>query len=1313
MSIALSETIRRRLRVHVSAKAADPTQTLFLREAFVRDVVARFDALQTAVIRAIIKDNVFGIGSEGEILTMASIPTPGKRAFDFPRRQDKVAAFMDWLRDAEQHNVLEVTALSQLGRPIEGAWTDRYVKSAYQRGMQRARQEMQIAGMDVSSIEKTGGLDAAFHTPFHADRVGVIYSRTFNELRGITDDMDGAITQVLAKGMAEGRNPKELAAQMIGVISGPPPVGDLSLTDTLGRFIPAKRRAVVLARTEVIRAHHVATIQEYRNWAVAGVTVQAEWRTAGDNRVCSICAELERKVFTLEEIEPMIPRHPQCRCISIPFDMTDVPVKEVDEPAEQFDVSGYPADPKEITLEQAMAQANWRDTQALMNADLREIQTGTLAFKSIREDVTYSSGKHRQTIISNMKAELDSYGNYLAGDTMSLSRDFIDDFSGVIGKIRPSSKLNASALNNMGRDSVRKLVMQEIESNRQQFTDHGIRHLVNNVKMQGKVLDQLVRGGINVSPEDRLRGMFIMVNHDVGYTTPLIRGGGFRGVAMSKLHPEFGAKIAEQQKSIWNIGKVFSETQYDDAIAGIATHADTTLDLSNPLMFATRTADNTLLYAPAKLPSMFRYVENGEELLIKLGYAAKWNNEVLINQMKDELRQAIDGTARFSSQLKRDLKAGVDQLNPMSPKFTMGVLGGDVTDVYSSAKSLVVMDVEASKWDGFLMQHFDMGQSQLKKLMKDYGASFADNVLTLGEHEGKNILEIRLLKSPLPRVSPDVLESGVLSFTNSAELRALAEEMDMPLAVLVEKIEERFGEQLQRMSVWTRVQSSSLNKIIGDGRMKTQFEIVSSGGAYDPELRNWMEERVVGVSEVAPRNRPVYGYLTSQEDGEFSNSALRQYGSMAIKLKPKTRSFTTFTAGDSLDSNVALAGSRRIENLNIHASPVDAPKWYSAFPHHASRLYEGKPIADVVSFMEAQVHGGVTLEDIEEIVFMRQSLATAALTRRLDKLGIKWRVRAVSFPSLSRRVAGEASVATHQQDIDDYYDPRQARDKRRRWTSEGRGSGGGGASPGGIGEEDNVSRSFKSADDRQKYLGYKRESSAWLEGHKDVMDVDVLQLRRQRDSAMQQRNFDKVLQLNGEITKVELSRAALLSSHLDDVAGEAADSVRAWQGGTSSMSATKLKETALNVEQLAPPVRVVSWGKNPTSDNMRNSYLRVRALNQAYMERRGISSVSLYRGLGDGGGKEILGQAKHLKGGAKLNLTEAPLVGYTSNRQIAWRYSRNGVAVIRRVPRSEIVVHKDLFSGMTQSWTSEEEFIVLGGTKRYSLRGHFLRDTAA
>jgi len=144
---------------------------------------------------------------------------------------------------------------------------------------------------------------------FVVHNCGVLYSRVFEELKGITSQMDTQISRVLTQGLADGENPRKLAKLLTKTISGP--VGDLGITDTLGRFIPAERRAQTLARTEIIRSFHQANVQEMKNWAVEGVVVQVEFTTAG-YRVCPICSALEGKVFSLDEIQNKIPLHPNC-----------------------------------------------------------------------------------------------------------------------------------------------------------------------------------------------------------------------------------------------------------------------------------------------------------------------------------------------------------------------------------------------------------------------------------------------------------------------------------------------------------------------------------------------------------------------------------------------------------------------------------------------------------------------------------------------------------------------------------------------------------------------------------------------------------------------------------------------------------------------------------------------------------------------------------------------------------------------------------------------------------------------------------------
>ena len=300
----------------VISRSFDPTHTTSLRNAFARDMRKRFNELMKVVVISVVDNDCFGLTDR--IATFQMIPT-GEGAFSFPRSSGKIEAFMEWLRQQVERGILTIGQFYQIGEAIEEAWTNMYVFDSYKRGIARARSEMIRAGMSIPSIIDSGGIEAVLAgTPFHMDRVGILYSRVFNALKGITSDMDRVISQILAQGMIDGDGPALIARKLVAAIDGQG-LGSLGIFDSLGRFIPAKVRAEILTRTEIIRAHHLATIQEYRNWGVLGITVKAEWSTAKDDRVCEQCASLEGQVFELDEVESMIPVHPQCRCLALPW----------------------------------------------------------------------------------------------------------------------------------------------------------------------------------------------------------------------------------------------------------------------------------------------------------------------------------------------------------------------------------------------------------------------------------------------------------------------------------------------------------------------------------------------------------------------------------------------------------------------------------------------------------------------------------------------------------------------------------------------------------------------------------------------------------------------------------------------------------------------------------------------------------------------------------------------------------------------------------------------------------------------------------
>lgn len=311
-------------QTHLQVNRYDPTRTTTLRNAFVRASNRRFRELIAVIRKAVVEKDGFRLRAP----TTLQLDPPISGQFGFPRTADKVQKFMQWLQQQENKGLLETREMYRYGSSVDPVWTNRYIWDSYKRGVIRARYELNRAGYTVPTIDQSGGIEAIMSTPFHVDRVGLVFTRAFEQLKNITSQMDTQISQVLAQGLVDGDNPRLLARKMVAVIDGAK-AGELGITDTLGRYIPARRRAEILARTEVIRAHHAANMQEYKNWGAEGFEVVAEWVTAGDDRVCTECASYSGDRYTLKAMEYAIPVHPQCRCIAIPVSQTAVPTAEL------------------------------------------------------------------------------------------------------------------------------------------------------------------------------------------------------------------------------------------------------------------------------------------------------------------------------------------------------------------------------------------------------------------------------------------------------------------------------------------------------------------------------------------------------------------------------------------------------------------------------------------------------------------------------------------------------------------------------------------------------------------------------------------------------------------------------------------------------------------------------------------------------------------------------------------------------------------------------------------------------------------------
>ena len=294
---------------------ADPSRTTLLRRAFEADMHRRFNALRRAISNLIITEDVFGIRADMEtaIKTGKIKPTGTFRkvstdtAFNsgpttntrwrFETDDVKLEEYRKWLQQQVDLGILEVV------NPVSNEpWAAKYIHSAYKKGLIRAYVDAHredFINDDLSFVEggKESFVNTAFNSPTGQSKIRMLYTRTYSNLKAISSDIDIQMSRILADGIARGDGARKLARDL-----------NKSLTTI------EKKRALVLARTELIHAHAEGQLDSFEALGVEEVGVLAEWSTAGDDRVCPQCQPLEGVVLLIKEARGLIPRHPSCRC---------------------------------------------------------------------------------------------------------------------------------------------------------------------------------------------------------------------------------------------------------------------------------------------------------------------------------------------------------------------------------------------------------------------------------------------------------------------------------------------------------------------------------------------------------------------------------------------------------------------------------------------------------------------------------------------------------------------------------------------------------------------------------------------------------------------------------------------------------------------------------------------------------------------------------------------------------------------------------------------------------------------------------------
>lgn len=224
-------------------------------------------------------------------------PKATTNRWKFKTTPQKVMEFQRWLREQADKELLGVS-----DREL---W-ESFAEAGFRKGSGRAFDDVNRGRRwspgqgDFYRGSREHFLRSSFGRPETVEKLQLLSSRSFTDLKNVIDDMATRMSRTLMDGLARGDNPRDMVDGLIE---------DLDISEV---------RAEAIARTEIIRAHAEGQLDAMERMGVEEVGVAVEWSTAGDLRVCPMCATLEGIVLTVEEAHGLIPAHPNCRCAFLP-----------------------------------------------------------------------------------------------------------------------------------------------------------------------------------------------------------------------------------------------------------------------------------------------------------------------------------------------------------------------------------------------------------------------------------------------------------------------------------------------------------------------------------------------------------------------------------------------------------------------------------------------------------------------------------------------------------------------------------------------------------------------------------------------------------------------------------------------------------------------------------------------------------------------------------------------------------------------------------------------------------------------------------
>ncbi len=211
----------------------------------------------------------------------------------------------------------------------------------------------------------------------------------------------------------------------------------------------------------------------------------------------------------------------------------------------------------------------------------------------------------------------------------------------------------------------------------------------------------------------------------------------------------------------------------------------------------------------------------------------------------------------------------------------------------------------------------------------------------------------------------------------------------------MEGMAQEMSDVVQGNPIAVAVEGEVLEEILRDGRMVGYNEVHPEAGGplaqkgmfYGANRESY--ERSAGVPE---GEYPISGYIL---DDRYADEQLIRgaYGEYKIVLNDAAKRRSTVTYGDSMDYELEMMPIGKIDSATMDEhirSGLNQPLMVGLGGNPSDSMWDelGKP------YIEAQIHGGVSLGDIDFVIVPSESYSFTSdhegIMQALDAAGIRW-----------------------------------------------------------------------------------------------------------------------------------------------------------------------------------------------------------------------------------------------------------------------------------------------------------------------------------